>query len=285
MPLARFVAVSVCRMMIVSTAAAVAGLALLATGPAIAQTGAAHDLAPYVATYELTFGRHGRSAVSGGRARMTVEITGGRCTQYKLVRTMSGTLNGDHGAMSISSENVITENAAGTQLAVSITERANGKITRQETAIARRDADGTINVRSTRLGANPVALPQKALLPMAQERMVVRALAAGRPNLSVAVYNPELGLTAIDRIAYTIAPAVTTPVDKSHPAALPSLRNVSRHPITMTMSNAKTGKTRVIEKQIRFVNNVFSVADSTVLDSMTIKARMLSLKMLPPPCP
>lgn len=123
---------------------------LIAAPIALARHGqeAIAKITPYKATYALTFGPNGsNSPFRGGSGRLTIEITRSRCTDYRIVRSLTSTMNSDRGPLKIQSEAVFAENTASTQFAFSYNEHNNTGPARRASLVAHREA-GRITVTS-----------------------------------------------------------------------------------------------------------------------------------------
>ena len=239
----------------------------------------ASDLAPRKVVYALTFLPNGKAdGVKSGKGTITAELTGSRCTAYRVIRTLDAAINFSNGGIRLVSESVINEKGDGTQLAFSITDRVNGEVKRQDTLIARRTPEGLV-ATSRQLPGGKLEMSKDVLLPMRFELMMDEAMRTGRPSFSIKVFNPEDTLTSIDQISFSVGKQVEAALPQKHPAATAALGAMPRHQVEMTRKD-KNGKFRVRERQTRFGNGVFTVSD-TDFENMKIKATLASLKLLP----
>lgn len=240
--------------------------------------------APFKAVYSLTFKPDGQIPVKSGNGRLTVEFTGSKCTEYKVLKTMANALQFEQGALNVTSEAVMTENPAGTQFAFSYVERHNGNIQRQETVTARRDAGGIV-ATSNKFPGGKLTLPANVVFPIQNETMLIDAISSGRKTLNGMVYNPEIAPAHIDKFSASVGAEVTSALPKGHPAAVDALSAQPRYRVKLTFADAKSGKVRAQEQLTRFATAIFTVSD-TAVDHMKIDAKLLSLTMLQQkPCP
>lgn len=256
----------------------IAATAVLATATAAA----AADLVPRRMEIALRFEPVPQNPqFKGGSGRMVIDLGGSRCTEYRLSRSTVAKLRFEGGTVDLVSEATITENGDGTQLAFAITDRVNGEVKRQETALARKTADGIL-VTSRNIAGGRLQLPRGVVLPIHHERLADAALADKRKALAVKIYNPEDTLTSIDQISYSFGGPLAEPLRKGA-AAEKLMGNAPRYQVEMLRKD-KTGKFRVREKLTRFANGVFVTSD-TQFDNMRIKANLTGLKLPPqPPC-
>ena len=246
--------------------------------------GTGDGFVPYKAIYALTFHPDARNQMKSGSGRMTIEFTGSKCTEYKIVRSMTHSMRFEQGDLKIASEAVTTENPASTQMAFSYVERHNGNIQRQETVTARRDATGIV-ATSAKLPGGRIQLPAATLLPIQSEFAVIDAMTSGRKSLNADTYNPEISPANIDRLSVTIGDAVTSPLPKGHPAAINALAAKPRYRTKLVFADGKTGKIRAREQLTRYISSILTVSD-TALDHLKIDAKIVSLTILPQrPCP
>lgn len=261
-------------------------IGLAAASTVKAQVAAGPDVTPFKAVYKLDFGpAHNNSPFKGGQGHLTVELTGSRCTDYRMVRTTNGRLNTDRGALALQSEAVFAENAAGSQLAFSLTERSNGKVSRQYNLVARKNDDG-VTLTSRSLPGGRAGLPKGTLLPIEHERMAVAAASSGRKAFAVSVYNPEDTITSVEQMSYAFGPESTNALPKGHPANIEALRHRKRQRIELIFRNPKTGKIRVSERMTRFNDNSILTVSEALTDDLRIKASLETLTLLPAqPCP
>jgi hypothetical protein len=235
------------------------------------------EITPYKATYALTFEPNGsNSPFRGGSGRLTIEITGSRCTEYRIVRSLASTMNSDRGPLKIQSEAVFAENAAGTQFAFSLNERNNTGPARQVSLVARREA-GRITVTS---GGRKTELPGNAIFPVYHERMLLAAIRSGRKSVSADVYNPEETLNTVERISFTFGPEVVGPLPKGHAADIDALRSEKRKRVDAVFRNTHTGKIRAQERMTRFHNNIMTISHAR-FDQLQVKASLAAVTMLP----
>jgi hypothetical protein len=262
------------------------GVAAASTAQAQAQAASAADVTPFKAVYKLDFGpSHGKSPFKGGQGRLAVELTGSRCTDYRMIRTVNGRLNTDRGPLGVQSEAVFAENPAGSQLAFSLIERANGKVSRQYNLVARKSDDGAVAITSRSLPGGKGDLPRGTLFPIQHERTVMAAASAGRKALAITVYNPEDTITSVEQMAYQFGPESTNALPKGHPADIEALRDQKRQRVEAIFRNQKTGKVRARERMTRFNNSILTVSEA-LSDDLRIKASLESLTLLPAqPCP
>jgi len=259
-------------------------LALCTAAQAQTSQSPASEITPYKAVYRLEFAPAGKSSpFTGGTASLTVEYTGSRCTEYRMIRTVKGTLNSDRGPIRLTSEAVFAENPAGTQLAFAFIEHVNGQKSRQHNVMARRNAGGGVTVTSSQLPNGRIELPRDVNLPLYGERLIMDAASGGRKSLTLKVYNPEVSLTSHEETALAFGPEVSNALPKGHPADIDALRNKPRKRVEIVARSA-TGKVRMKEKLTRFNNSILTT--SQVLDDqLQIKANLASLTMLPQkPC-
>jgi len=237
------------------------------------------DLAPRKMVYALTFLPSGKAdGVKSGKGTMTVELTGSRCTEYRVIRTLDTAINFANGGIRLVSESVINEKGDGTQLAFSITDHVNGEVKRQDTLIARQTPQGIV-ATSRQLPGGRLQLPKDVVMPLRFERMMDEAMAAGRPSFFIRVFNPEDSLTSIDQISFVAGKKVEAALPQKHPAAIAAQAALPRHQVEMVRKD-KNGKFRVRDRQTRFSNGVFTVSD-TDFENMKIKASLASLRLLP----
>lgn len=258
-------------------------LTLAAASAAQAQPQAAPgaDITPFKAVYKLDFGpSDDKSPFTGGQGQLMIEISGSRCTDYRVIRSMNGTLSTQDGPVKIQSEATIAENPAGNQLAVSFVERVNGKATQQFSLVGRKNDDGRVTITSRDMPGGRAELPKGTVLPMQHELMVNAAAMAGRKSVTANVFNPEISPTTVEQITYSFGPENKTPLPAGHPANIETLKTTPRQRAEMTSRNPKTGKVRVMERMTRFTNGVLTVSD-TLTEQLRIKATLGSLTMLP----
>ena len=218
--------------------------------------------------------------LKSGKGRMTIELSGSRCTEYKMIRHTVADLQFAGGAIKLMSDATMTENGDGTQLAFAITDRVNGEVKRQDSLVARKTPQGIV-ATSQKLPGGRVVLPADVLLPLHHDRLSDAAVRERKP-LVAAVYNPEDSLSSIDRITYRTGDEVKSPLPKGHPAA--AMADAPRYRVEI-LRNDKNGRFRVRENMTRYLNGVFTVSD-TVFENMRIKAELASVKLLPQkPCP
>lgn len=263
---------------------------LLAGCMTLAMTSAAHaqapaapaaDLTPFKAVYKLDFApANEKSPFTSGHGRLAIEINGSRCTEYRAVRTMTGTLNTQNGSLAIQSEATITENPAGSQLAVSFVERVNGKVTKQYSLAGRKNGDGGVTITSRDLPGGKAELPKGTLLPMQHELMVNAAAAAGRKSIAASVYNPEISMTTVEHTAHVFGAENKAALPAGHPANVDALKAMPRHRVELIFRDQKTGKVRAQERMTRFPNGILTVSD-TLTEQLKIKAALGSLTLLP----
>ncbi|MCO5131395.1 MAG: cell envelope integrity EipB family protein [Xanthobacteraceae bacterium] len=215
-----------------------------------------------------------------GRGRMTIELSGSRCTEYKVIRHTVANLQFAGGAIKLVSDMAMTENSNGTQLAFSITDRVNGEVKRQDTLVARKTPQGIV-ATSRQLPGGRLQLPANVLLPLYHDRLADAAVREKKP-LVAPVYNPEDTLSSVERITYRTGAEVKAPLPKGHPAAV--MANAPRYRVEI-LRHDKNGKMRVRENMTRYLNGVFTVSD-TMFENMRIKADLASMTLLPQkPCP
>lgn len=265
-----------------------AGCILLAgLTPSRGQTPAmpAADLVPFKAVYKLDFApANEKSPFTGGQGRLAIEINGSRCTEYRAVRTMNGTLNTPNGSLAIQSEATIAEHPAASQLAVSFVERVNGKVTKQYSLVGRKNGDGGVTITSRDLPGGKAELPKGTLLPMQHELMVNAAAAAGRKRIAANVYNPEISTTTVEHTVLSFGAESKAALPAGHPANMDALKTTPRHRVELIFRDQKTGKVRAQERMTRFTNGILTVSD-TLTEQLKIKAALASLTMLPQrPC-
>lgn len=218
--------------------------------------------------------------LKGGKGRMTIELSGSRCTEYRMIRHTVADLQFEGGTIRLISDATITENGDGTQMAFSITDRVNGEVKRQETLIARKTPQGIV-ATSQKLPGGRLQLPADVLLPLHSDRLSDVAVRQKKP-LVVAIYNPEDSLSSIDRTTYRTGDEVKAPLPTGHPAA--AMADMPRYRVEI-LRNDKNGKFRVRENMTRYLNGVFTVSN-TVFENMRVKADLASVKLLPQkPCP
>lgn len=244
------------------------------------------DITPFKAVYNLDFGpSNEKSPFKNGQGRLTVEFTGSRCTDYRMIRTVNGTLNTNAGPLRIQSEATFAENPAGSQFAFSLIEQANGKVSRQYNLVARKNDNGGATITSRSLPGGKAELPKGTLFPIQHERMVIAAASAGRKALAITVYNPEDTIGSVEQMSYTFGPENRNALPKGHPADIEALKNQPRRRVEATFRNQKTGKIRVLERMTRFNNSILTVSDA-LSEQLRIKASLASLTLLPQkPCP
>lgn len=264
----------------VKTCIILIAICLPITGAAV-QSATAAEGAPRRMVLNLKFAPAKASdQLRNGKGRMTIELTGSRCTGYKMIRHTAADLQFAGGAIKLVSDATVTENGDGTQLAFSITDRVNGEVKRQDSLVARKTPQGIV-ATSQKLPGGRVLLPADVLLPLHHDRLSDVAVREKKP-LVAAVYNPEDSLSSIDRITYRTGDEVKTPLPKGHPAA--AMADAPRYRVEI-LRNDKNGKFRVRENMTRYLNGVFTVSD-TVFENMRIKADLASVKLLPQkPCP
>lgn len=248
---------------------------------AVAQTAQPTEGTPRRMVLNLTFAPAKASdPLKSGKGRMTIELAGSRCTEYRMVRHTVADLQFAGGAIKLVSDATMTENGDGTQLAFSITDRVNGEVKRQDSLVARKTPQGIV-ATSQKLPGGRLQLPADVLLPLHHDRLSDAAVRERKP-LVAAVYNPEDSLSSIDRITYRTGDEVKTPLPKGHPAS--AMADAPRYRVEI-LRNDKNGKFRVRENMTRYLNGVFTVSD-TVFENMRIKADLASVKLLPQkPCP
>ncbi|RIK96039.1 MAG: DUF1849 domain-containing protein [Proteobacteria bacterium] len=256
-------------------------LALIAAGVGpVSASPAGTDLAPRRMEIALRFEPVPQNPqFKGGSGRMVIDLSGSRCTEYKLHRSTVAKLQFEGGTINLVSEATITENGEGTQLAFAITDRVNGEVKRQEAVVARKTPDGIV-LTSRKLPGGSMQLPKGIVLPIHHERMADAALADKRKSLAVKIYNPEDTLTSIDQIVYTFGAEATGSLRKGHPAEQ-IMGNAPRYQVEMLRKD-KAGKFRVREKLVRFANGVFTTSDA-LFDNMRIRASLTGLKLPPQP--
>lgn len=188
------------------------------------------EITPYKAVYTLSFDPAGNESpfLAGGTGRMTVEFKGSRCTDYQILHIISGSLNTKNGPVKIRSEARSTENPAGTRLAFSFKDVANGNVLRQDSLLATRDG-GVITVASRALPGGKATLPAGTVLPLRHDIDVMAAAGRDLKSFTAKVYNPEIGLTTVEQIDYSFGPNVTSALPKGHPADIEPLRSQTRH--------------------------------------------------------
>lgn len=271
---------------LVHPASAIIAVALLLTGSLVAADAVAQTTQPIEGTprrmvLNLKFAPAKPSdPLKSGKGRMTIELSGSRCTEYRMIRHTVADLQFAGGAIKLISDATITENGDGTQLAFSITDRVNGEVKRQDTVVARKTPQGIV-ATSRQLPAGRLQLPAGVLLPLHHDRLSDAAVREKKP-LVASVYNPEDTLSSVERVTYRTGDEVTTPLPKGHPAA--ALADAPRYRAEIVRHD-KNGKFRVRENMTRYLNGVFTVSD-TVFENMRIKADLASVKLLPQkPCP
>lgn len=250
------------------------------SGTATAQTQPA-DGTPRRMVFNLKFAPAKASdQIRSGNGRMTIELSGSRCTEYRVIRHTVANLQFAGGAIKLVSDAALTENSDGTQLAFSITDRVNGEIKRQDSLVARKTPQGIV-ATSRNLPGGRLQLPAGVLLPLYHDRLADAAVRARKP-LVASVYNPEDTLSSVERITYRTGDEVKTPLPKGHPAA--AMADAPRYRVEI-LRNDKNGKLRVRENMTRYLNGVFTVSD-TVFENMRIKADLAAVTLLPrKPCP
>jgi hypothetical protein len=270
----------------VHPASAIAAVALLLAGSLVAADAVAQTTQPIEGTprrmvLNLKFAPAKPSdPLKSGKGRMTIELSGSRCTEYRMIRHTVADLQFAGGAIKLISDATITENGDGTQLAFSITDRVNGEVKRQDTVVARKTPQGIV-ATSQQLPAGRLQLPAGVLLPLHHDRLSDAAVREKKP-LVASVYNPEDTLSSVERVTYRTGDEVKTPLPKGHPAA--ALADAPRYRAEIVRHD-KNGKFRVRENMTRYLNGVFTVSD-TVFENMRIKADLASVKLLPQkPCP
>jgi hypothetical protein len=250
------------------------------------QSGPAADITPFKAVYKLDFAPSDeKSPFQSGQGHLTVELSGSRCTDYRMIRTMNGTLNSDKGPLRMQSEATFAENPAGSQFAFSLIEQANGKVSRQYNLVARRNDNGRATITSRSLPGGKSELPKGTLFPIQHERTVIAAASSGRKSLAITVYNPEDTIGSVEQMAYTFGPENKNALPKGHPADIEPLRSQMRQRVEAIFRNHATGKIRARERMTRFNNSIFTVSDA-LSEHLRIKASLASLTLLPQkPCP
>jgi hypothetical protein len=270
-------------------------MTLLAAGLAVSAPLAAHgqaqgaqdgNIASFKAVYKLAFApANAQSPFKSGQGRLIIELTGSRCTDYRMIRTSKGTLNTGDGPINFQSDATFAENSAGTQLAFSVQEHANGKMQRQYSGVARKNDNGGFTLTSRTLPGGKAELPKGTFLPIHHERLVAAAVSTERKNMAFNVFNPEESITGIEQYAYTFGPENKNALPKGHPADIDGLRDKPRRRIELIFRDPKTGKVRVQERMTRFANAILTVSEA-VTDKLKIKASLESLTLLPQkPCP
>mgnify|MGYP001233699257 CR=1 FL=1 len=249
------------------------------------QSGQAADITPFKAVYKLEFAPSDeKSPFQGGQGRLTIEFTGSRCTDYRMVRTLNVTLNTNNGPLNVKSEATFAESAASSQFAFSFTEQANGKVSRQYNVLARKNDNGGATITSRSLPGGKAELPKGTLFPLQHERMVIAAATAGRKSLTLTAYNPEDAIGSVEQMSYTFGPESKNALPKGHPADIEALRTLTRQRVEVIFRNQQTGKIRVRERMTRFNNSILTVSDA-LTEQLRIKAGLASLTMLPQkPC-
>jgi hypothetical protein len=267
-------------------ASAIAAVALLLAGSLVAADAVAQTTQPIEGTprrmvLNLKFAPAKPSdPLKSGKGRMTIELSGSRCTEYRMIRHTVADLQFAGGAIKLISDATITENGDGTQLAFTITDRVNGEVKRQDTVVARKTPQGIV-ATSRQLPGGRLQLPAGVLLPLHHDRLSDAAVREKKP-LVASVYNPEDTLSSVERVTYRTGDEVKTPLPKGHPAA--ALADAPRYRAEIVRHD-KNGKFRVRENMTRYLNGVFTVSD-TVFENMRIKADLASVKLLPQkPCP
>lgn len=254
--------------------------ACLPVTKAIAQTQPA-EVTPLRMVLNLRVGPAKASdQIRSGKGRMTVEITGSRCTGYKTVRRIVGDLHFAGGTTKLFQEATLAENGDGTELAFSFLERLNGKVKRQESAVARKTPQGVV-VTSRQLPGGRVQLPADILLPLHFERLTDAAV-RDRKSLAASTYNPENALSSIERVTYRVGDEVKTPLPKGHPATV--MADAPRYRVEI-LHHDKNGNIRIRENMTRYLNGITTVFDALFEDSR-VKADLASMTLLPQkPCP
>ena len=249
------------------------------------QTTPGADIAPFKAVYKLDFGpSNDKSPFKSGQGRLTVEFTGSRCTDYRMIRTVNSKLNTDKGPLVIQSEATFAENPASSQFAFSLIEQANGRISRQYNLVARKNDNGGATITSRSLSSGKAELPKGTSFPIQHERAVIAAASAGRESLAITVYNPEDTIASIEQISYKFGPENKSALPKGHPADIEALRDQTRQRVEIIFRSQKTGKIRTLERMTRFNNSIFTVSEA-LSEDLRIKASLESLKLLPTkPC-
>ncbi|WP_338633381.1 EipB family protein [Afipia carboxidovorans] len=256
-------------------------LSAVFTAQAQPHTASAVDITPFKAVYKLDFGpSNDKSPFKSGQGRLTVEFTGSRCTDYRMIRTVNARLTTIGEPLTIQSEATFAENAASSQLAFSMVERNNGKVSRQYNLIARKNDSGGATVRSGSLPGGKADLPKGTLFPIEHERAVIAAASAGNKTLATTFYNPEESIGNIEQMSYTFGPESKTALPKGHPADIEALRNQTRQRVQAIFRTQKTGKIRVRESMTSFNNGILTVSDA-LFEQLRIKASLQSLTMLP----
>ncbi len=250
------------------------------------QSGPATDITPFKAVYKLDFAPSDeKSPFQSGQGRLTVELTGSRCTDYRMIRTVNGTLNTKTGPLKVQSEATFAENPASSQLAFSLIEQANGKVSRQYNLLARKNDNGGATISSRSLPGGKAELPKGTLFPIQHERMVIAEASAGRKSLALIAYNPEDAIGSVEQMSYTFGPESKNALPKGHPADIEALRTQPRKRVEVIFRNQKTGKIRARERMTRFNNSILTVSDA-LSELLRIKASLASLTLLPQkPCP
>lgn len=261
---------------------------LMAISQACAQGGELPEIQPFKAVYNLSFTPTNTetSYTLGGSGRLTIEFKGSRCTEYQMTRSVSNNLTTREGPLKMRVETRYTENPAGTRLAFSIKEQNNDKVLRQETLLATRDAGGVITLASRALPGGKATLPADIVFPLRHDRDVMVASGRAQKNFTAKVYLPDLATTAVEQMAYTFGPDVTSALPKGHPADIEPLKNQPRYRVEVVSRDPKTGKQRAREKMTSYRNPPIQTVSNSVMEHLIIKASLGSLTMLPEtPCP
>ncbi len=241
------------------------------------------DIVPFKAVYKLDFSpSNDKSQVTGGQGRLTIEISGSRCTDYRATRSVNNAFNTRNGLVKIQSESTVAENAAGNQLTASFVERANGKATQQFSLVGRRNGDGSVTITSRDVPGGKANLPKGTLLPMQHELMINAAAIAGRKSITANVLNPEMSPTAVEQVIVSFGSENKTALPAGHPANIEALKTMPRQRAEVTFRDLKTGKVRALERMTRFTNGILTVSDS-LTEHVKIKVTLGSLTMLPRP--
>jgi len=256
-------------------------LSALSAASGQSQTAPAADITPFKAVYNLDFAPpNNQSIIINGKGRLAVEITGNRCTEYRVIRTVNFTMNTKNGVDKFQSSATTVENPASTQFAASYSEQLNGKRVKQYSLTGKRNGDGGITITSRDLPGGKAELPKGILLPMQHELMAKAAVAAGRKSVTANVYNPEVSITGVEHNIISFGPEVKTALPAGHVANIEALKNVPRYRFEIILRDPKTGKVRSRERMTQFANSILTASDA-VMDHLKIKAAIGSLTMLP----